>query len=232
MKFVKYILRLTLGFLKLFGLSSDKKDTQFMRHDEVVDFVSNQIRDQKISILDVGCGTGNILKKLNTLDFQELHGCDWLPVSNKTPYKYTQVDLNKQGLSKYSDNTFDLLICSDVIEHLENPAQILQEIQRVLKPEGHVILTIPNAWNIQERLLFLLTANSSRYVSERKSAPFGHISFFTTDILESLFDRAGLNLIRLIPGNNYFLGHSLRLPKKLIFSYNVLIHLSKKRIND
>lgn len=228
MIFIKKIFRWSFHILKLLKLAKDNKDTQSMRHEEVVDFIKNNIQNKTISILDVGCGTGNILKKLKNQGFSELQGCDWLQGLDHSDYLYTQVDLNKDGLYKYMPNSFDLLICSDVIEHLENPALTLREFYRVLKPHGKAIVTIPNAWNIQERLIFLLTANSSRYTSERHSAPFGHISFFTTDILESLLDRSKMKLINVYPGDNYFLGFNLKLPKKLIFSYNVLLYLGKE----
>jgi 2-polyprenyl-6-hydroxyphenyl methylase/3-demethylubiquinone-9 3-methyltransferase len=108
--------------------------------------------------------------------------------------QYAQVDLNRRGLTDYGTNTFDVIVCSDVLEHLENPAAILREIARVLKPGGEVFLTLPNAFNLWQRLEILKTGNSSRYKSERRARPHGHISLLPTAVLDSLCLRAGLEL--------------------------------------
>ncbi len=52
-----------------------------------------------------------------------------------------------EGGLPFGEGTFDLVWCTEVIEHLRNPKNLLREIQRVLKPGGVVILTAPNsAW--------------------------------------------------------------------------------------
>ncbi|MCO4782090.1 MAG: class I SAM-dependent methyltransferase [Candidatus Cloacimonetes bacterium] len=45
-------------------------------------------------------------------------------------------------------NTFDFIILSEVLEHLENPGLVLAECQRVLKPEGQIICTMPFLYNL------------------------------------------------------------------------------------
>lgn len=46
----------------------------------------------------------------------------------------------------FATNTFDLVICWDIIEHVQNPAQMLRELRRVVRPNGRVLLTIINRW--------------------------------------------------------------------------------------
>lgn len=65
-----------------------------------------------------------------------------------------------------------------------------------MTPDGTLILTLPNACNVFERLYFLITGESTRYRSERDSGPWSHISFFTGNILQSLLDRADLEVVR------------------------------------
>ena len=62
-----------------------------------------------------------------------------------------QVDVD-QGLP-FADNSFDLLWCSEVIEHLADPAHALGEFRRVVRPGGDLILTTPNSYAWLFRLI-------------------------------------------------------------------------------
>lgn len=91
-------------------------------------------------VLDVGCSA-------NPNPFlQEACGLDIL-APKELPKGYTEIvtcDLNTQSIS-YSDSLFDVVIAGDVIEHLENPSHFLREVNRVLKPEGRLVLSTPQA---------------------------------------------------------------------------------------
>ena len=46
----------------------------------------------------------------------------------------------------FADNSFDKIICSEVLEHIENYQGVLREINRVLKPEGILAISVPRTW--------------------------------------------------------------------------------------
>jgi 2-polyprenyl-3-methyl-5-hydroxy-6-metoxy-1,4-benzoquinol methylase len=52
--------------------------------------------------------------------------------------------------------SFDIVICSEVIEHLENPRQVLRSIHRLLRPGGTLVMTMPNQESIRSALAFLM----------------------------------------------------------------------------
>lgn len=54
-----------------------------------------------------------------------------------------------------SDNTFDLVVSIETIEHLENPFYFVREISRVLKPNGIAIISTPNVHSIRSRIKYL-----------------------------------------------------------------------------
>jgi SAM-dependent methyltransferase len=62
-------------------------------------------------------------------------------------YEFAYRPLNiETDVFPFSDNTFDLVLCCEVLEHLLiNPSHMLYEAHRVLKPGGHVLITTPNA---------------------------------------------------------------------------------------
>jgi len=132
-------------------------------------------------VLDVGCGEGrHIFGSLH--EFSDVH-C--VGLDQDIP----SLDKCKEGLeffkelnsgstvfmqgSVYSlpfdDNTFDLVICSEVLEHLEDYHAAIDEIYRVLKPEGKFLPSVPSFW--PEKICWSL---SSGY----QNMPGGHVRIF------------------------------------------------------
>jgi len=99
---------------------------------------------EKGKVLDIGAGTGKILSELKIKDW-EIEGIDGekeaVKWSQKRGIKIQQADIEKKlGFNK---NSFELILVLDVIEHLNNDRQVLKEINRVLKPRGIAIITVP-----------------------------------------------------------------------------------------
>ncbi len=111
-----------------------------------LDLVKKHLNKDSV-ILDAGCGEGGVFSKsdLNKKGKRKtLIGIDLC--KEKNPY----VDKKFIGsLDKlpFKDNTFDIIICEWVVEHLEYPELVFNEFSRVLKKEGHLILFTPNVWN-------------------------------------------------------------------------------------
>ncbi|MEY4457260.1 MAG: hypothetical protein RLY15_1524 [Bacteroidota bacterium] len=108
---------------------------------------------KEISLLDIGCGWNAEL--LNDLEpyISRGVGIDFKapdsPSSKITTYKsYLNEAL------PFKNNEFDIVTMLAVLEHLENPAAVLSEIQRVLKKDGLLILTVPS-WIAKPILEFL-----------------------------------------------------------------------------
>ncbi len=102
--------------------------------------------------LDLGCGNGqNTIqaaqkcKKIIGLDSDEKGLKIAKDSANQKGIK--NIKLKKQDLEKklpFKNNTFDLMLCLDIIEHLKKRDRLLQETKRVLKNQAILLLTLPN----------------------------------------------------------------------------------------
>ena len=96
------------------------------------------VGDATGDVLDVGCRDGYFSQLF------ERKGCRLTSIDIERSYaKCDIVDANDP--LPYPNNSFDLIWCSEVIEHLENPGQVIEEFRRVLKPHGKAVLTTPNS---------------------------------------------------------------------------------------
>jgi SAM-dependent methyltransferase len=95
-----------------------------------------------------------------------------------------KVDANQR--LPFDDASFDLIWCSEVIEHLEQPEFALSELRRVTKPGGRLVLTTPNsyAWLFRVIALFGLTPQKI----QRKD----HVQFFDLADIQRLAPDAEL----------------------------------------
>ncbi len=92
--------------------------------------------------LDFGAGQGDFLKGMVKSAFKFMyHGVD-LMYSKVDGVNWYVQDLNKK--LQFKDAQFDVISCIEVIEHLENPRQIVRDLARALKPDGLLVLTTPN----------------------------------------------------------------------------------------
>jgi len=101
-------------------------------------------------ILDIGCGRGFYLNAVTAFSFiKEIYGIDIQKEYVAQAKKITRDNrVNVQVASIYKlpfpSDFFDLIICSEVFEHLADEKKGLSEIKRVLKSGGSVIVTVPN----------------------------------------------------------------------------------------
>jgi 2-polyprenyl-3-methyl-5-hydroxy-6-metoxy-1,4-benzoquinol methylase/glycosyltransferase involved in cell wall biosynthesis len=104
-------------------------------------------------LLDVGCGAGHFLKVANERGWSA-HGTEIAASAFERLSRYGiktfQGELQAAG---YPADFFDVIYCSEVIEHLLDPLSLLQESARILRPGGLLYLTTPNFNSLSRRLL-------------------------------------------------------------------------------
>jgi SAM-dependent methyltransferase len=94
-------------------------------------------------VLDAGCGTGRNLEELKPLG--NVTGLE-LSSANAELARARGIGEIVEGsvdAAPFSDSTFDLITCLDVLEHVEDDRGALRELRRLLRPGGSVVVTVP-----------------------------------------------------------------------------------------
>ena len=155
-----------------------------------------------LKICDIGCGNGlysAILKyKIDCM----LVGIDGslyaLEEAKKLKFDelYYVEDFSKNNLP-FEEETFDLIINKDVLEHLVNPKHLVSEMSRILKKNGHLIIHVPNHFPIIGRVRLLLnnSIDTFNYFPNVNRGDFPHIRFFTWNDLIALLEFEGFELV-------------------------------------
>ncbi len=193
-----------------------------------LDFVENLIKYNKPkNILDFGCGTGEILTVPLATSFPDI---EFVGVDDDT----SSIEFARKKNADVDNLTFlfpdeidcsaryDLIIASEVIEHVEHPEQLLLFVKDKLETGGRIIITLPNGYgpfeatSLLEALLFLIgidvaaiynyfkkgpttSADSARTDGKYSLAISPHINFFSYREICSLIGGNGLEITEYKP---------------------------------
>ena len=141
-------------------------------------------------ILDVGCAAGALPKALYDYGFNVVgvEPSRYLCKYGKEKYK---LDLREGFLNdqKFLNNEFDIISMFDVIEHINRPDEILIEINRILSPNGYLLINYPEYDSWPRKIL-------------KSKWPFFlnvHLYYFTPITIKKLLNKSGFNIIKYEP---------------------------------
>jgi SAM-dependent methyltransferase len=98
-------------------------------------------------LLDLGCGTVPLFEVYRTLA-DEVVCVDWPSSLHRTQHIDVFADLTRP--LPLRDSSFDTVLLSDVLEHIPNPEDLIGEIARILRPDGHIVLGVPFLYWLHE----------------------------------------------------------------------------------
>jgi SAM-dependent methyltransferase len=159
---------------------------------------------RNLDVLDVACGSGVHGAEMKRLFDHRVVGVDLSAVSiekAKTRLAEAYVaDITQPELyPKFGRSQFDIVVLSDILEHIMDPLDVLGRHLRFLAPGGHVLISLPNIaiWNVRFGLLFGRFDYQDTGTLDRT-----HMRCFTRRSLREFLAEAGLQVrgSRISPG--------------------------------
>lgn len=186
--------------------------------------------------MDLGCGSAaSLFEVINVCS--DIHGVQWygldlninevLAGAHRSRFRVSE--WNKSAINflvgdsfhlPIADASLDMLLCSEVLEHLQDPYPAITEIVRVLKPGAYVLITTPNPNSIVERLGYAFDKMTGGALKrafwkghDKISAPplsaevgLGHVSVHPYRVWRAWLEKAGVEIIRKVRGPMVFGG--------------------------
>jgi SAM-dependent methyltransferase len=105
-----------------------------------------RLAGRSVRILDAGCGTGGLIRRLQPLN----PGWDWTgvdlhPEACRLARERTKAEIRQGDLTRlpFAEATFDAVVSADVLYHIADDTQALRELMRVLRPGGILVVNVP-----------------------------------------------------------------------------------------
>jgi SAM-dependent methyltransferase len=151
--------------------------------------------------IEVGPGSGVYLPML-AKRFREVIAADieesFLVRAREIAREFSNIEARRSDITKAElpDAHFDLVLCSEVIEHIADSQSALAQIRRILRPDGRLILTTPHRWSTLETTariaLHPFFIPLTRRIYGEAVLELGHINLLTRGHLERQIANAGL----------------------------------------
>ena len=172
---------------------------------------------KKLKVLDIGSWPGYLSVALlkmgadvTAIDLKS----ERLEVLKQFGIPIIEMDLNKFKYLPFENNSYDCVIFSETIEHInpKNVPKILREIKRILKPNGIILLTTPNKFRLGNILSF---QKHNKNISDDKNSGYGHKKEYSNKEIKRQIENYDMEILKLklcnfysfvgkIETNNYF----------------------------
>jgi len=196
-----------------------------------LDFMAKHVIDQtqkrgrEIRILDAGCGNGNISISIGSLGSNRIIGIDPDIKSIEKARRLNPFEnvtfLCRKVEDLHFPERFDVIICSEVLEHLERPEQMLNVLKDVLREDGVFLFTIPNGYGPLEIINHIHFKANNTWLGEliramkakikanedsgiqSSNIEDSHVQFFTLLRFTKLLKREGIDIVSVRNSNCY-----------------------------
>lgn len=171
-------------------------------------------------LLNLGGGTGQVAAILESLGYDVTNVDLDIAPEDQSPKNIT-FNLNSTEKLPVESHSFDIVLCQEIIEHVENPWQLFRTSHSLLKTDGLLILSTPNVRSKYSRLLFFLTG----YMKWFTPACFSyHINPMADWEIKLIAQKTGFILKKIKGNSDYILGRESKNERELVNNNEELIY--------
>ncbi len=147
------------------------------------------------TVLDLGCGDGSLVKPL--VNDHDVLGLDINADAIREAYALGvhAVKGSIENVFPFQDHSCDVVLALDILEHAVDMDFIFSEIKRVLKPDGSIIISLPNHFDLRTRLEILFGKGIIKWSQrdyEKQSWKYAHLRFLTLPECKKMLQEFGL----------------------------------------
>lgn len=183
-------------------------------------------KSKRLKILDIGCGDG----KIGSQFIKKGHEVFGLDISTSACNQAKEFGIKAlihdvETTFPFEDDYFDMVIATDILEHVFDPLYIVNEARRVLKNEGKFIAAIPNHFDLRNRMNILQGGGIVHWDNKKLASAndYGHIRFLRYKDISQMINKADMHIHK----NQFnFMGGGL-IPTKIIPKFVRLFLLKK-----
>lgn len=194
-------------------------------------------------ILEIGSAPYHLTYTLSKLDYSVI-GIDIDPSRFEKFIKEQNLNIIKHDIENdalpFKDNEFQFVIFNEIFEHLRiDPISTLKEINRILQPDGILMLTTPNLYSIQNIVSFLRGRGFDnpykQFEQLHKIGHMGHVRLYSVKQVKEFLNNTGFDVVDT-DRKSYLPLNGLYAPLNILRSifpgfHTVQINISKKRSN-
>lgn len=181
-------------------------ENYFKNSNFIVKFIENSRRKNIIKLLnpqnedriiELGCGAGNLMEKIKSA--KELTGVDisdfLIDLAKRKKYqvktKFVKANIEKLP-QEITETKFDKIYCSEVLEHVESPENVLREVKKIISKNGTLVVSIPNENLINKLKNILIKFKIFSFIFPKISKKMDeewHLHFFNINKIKKLTEK-------------------------------------------
>ncbi|WNM64077.1 class I SAM-dependent methyltransferase [Candidatus Nitrospira neomarina] len=170
------------------------------------------------AILDIGCGSGYLLYQFRHR-FNKLIGLEYSQHRlahaeiNLADFCFLPIQGTAEDLSQLASNSIDRVVSADTIEHIPDVYKAAEEMHRVLRPGGLLVINTPNIAFLKKRVLLMAgrfpsTSQMNEGLGSDILFDGGHFHYFTFRSLRLLLEKFGFKMVKKVGYGRFGVVHN------------------------
>ena len=166
----------------------------------VADYIWKQAGNKPVGkLIDIGCGEGFFARYFYDHGW-EIECCDLSSFAIEKHNPEILGFFTKNNVFKELDkliinnNKFDFINLSNVLEHVREPINLLERVNKIMGKDSMLRIKVPNDFSTLQQILL----DSSRISSEYWFNPPGHVNFFTKESLKEVLTSCGFRIVKVL----------------------------------